>query len=311
MADAAFPTAQLEGYADVTVVRPGIDWYVARLREGRPFAFVKRTHGFWDRVVDLADFHAPFGALCDEARRRDDDAFPSAREIEDALRLDPATQKRLDERKRFKGFWEGRFAIELLAELRAPHADPRWLEGNAFRGYSRSDEKPALHDVGRLREVFLALRSRRLAYHDALVFKDGIVDGGFLRVLDAVRPMRSVLVGPPHLARFAALAGLPRMEHLEIHPTAAIRDREKILKACLKVVRRRAAGEPLALVLQAGSLSWWLMYRLFPEAPDVYFLDVGRTLDVWFPEIVTDQPWFRIDRDAIVRNMGLARLYGG
>src|SRR6185503_19563810 len=109
-------------------------------------------------------------------------------------RLDEATHRRLEERKRFKGFWEGRFAIELLVELRAPHRDPRWIEGNAFRGYSHSDARPALHDVARLRDVFLALRSRRLAYHDALVFKDGIVDGGFLRVVDALRPMRSVLV---------------------------------------------------------------------------------------------------------------------
>lgn len=310
MSEIRWPVAKLEGFDDVTVVRPGIDWYVARIREGRPFAIAKRTHGFWDRVVDLSDFHAPFGELCAEARRRDDDAFPSAADLARVLRFDEATARRLEMRKRFKGFWEGAFACELLTELRDPPRDERWIEANAFRGYSRSDAKPALHDVGRLREVFLALRSRRTTYHDALVFKDGIVDGGFLRVLDALRALPSVLVGPPHLARFARLAGLPRMEHLEIHPTEAIRSREKLAAACLKAVRRRPRGGPFVVMFQAGSLSWWLMRRVFAEAPDVFLLDVGRTLDVWFPEIVADQPWFRIDRASIVKSMRIEALHG-
>ena len=310
--DHPFPAVELEGFDDVVVVRPGIDWYVERLRDERPFAFVKRTHGIWDYLVDLAEVHPPFRALVDEALRRDDPAFPAPGDVERVLALDEDTIARLEMRKPYKGFWEGGFARDIVVETRNPHADERWIEANSFRGYSGSDAKPALHPVAQLREVYLAIRSRATTYHDALTFKDGMLDGGFRRVLDALAPMRVVLVGPPHLAKFGSLAGLPKFDFVRIHPTDAVRERERVLEACRRKLApglfRRTRG-PTAFVFQAGWLSWWLMYRLFPEAPDVWQLDVGRTLDAWYPGIAKGQNWFRADRDAIVSSMRLEKIY--
>lgn len=307
MADAGpapFPVRRLEGFDDLTVVQPGIDWYVARIREGRPFAFLKRTHGFWDRLCELVDASDDFRRIV-AAAAAPGGAEPTDADLARAFRIPEDVRKgSLSIRPQFKGFWEGDFGAELVRDLRRPHAAEGWIEAVAFRGFSRSDEKPAHHPPEALRDVFLALRPRNVQFHDALVFKDAVVDGTFLRVIDALRDLPVVVVGPPHFADFGERVGLPRFDHVSIHPTKAIRERDSVLSAVEKRIKR-LRGAPAAMILQAGSLSWWVMHRVFPRGPQITYLDVGRAIDVWYPEVVSTQPWFRIDREAIVRNMRL------
>ena len=300
----------LEGFADLPVLSPGLAWYVDRLREGRWFAVLKRTHGFWDRLADLTEVSPRFRALVTEAVRRNDDEFPSVADIESALGLDAATIRELENRKRYKRYWEGEFPLEMLADLRNPHLDEGWIEANALRGFTHSKDKPAHHSADLLREVVLAFQSRKIRYHDALVFKDATLTGEMLTMFEPMRAMPVVCVGPGHLAGLGKALGFPRYTHVEIHPTEAIGHRDETLarlRAILAAEPLRSA--PKTVLFQAGSLSWWLMHRVWRESARTHFVDLGRVLDLWFPDVVSIQPWFRTDRDAIVRNMGLAKLY--
>src|SRR5262245_14050309 len=45
----------LEGFAEVPVIRPGLDYYLDRIRQGEPFAFVRRDFDYWAAFVDLQD----------------------------------------------------------------------------------------------------------------------------------------------------------------------------------------------------------------------------------------------------------------
>lgn len=305
-----FPVRHLEGFQDLPVVAPGLRWYVDRLREGRWFAVLKRTHGFWDRLADLAEVSPRFRALVEEAVRRDDDAFPARADIELALGLDADTVRELENRKRYKGYWYGQFPLDMLADLRNPPESEGWIEANALRGFTNSKDKPAHHSAAQLRDVVLAFRSRRLTYHDALVFKDTTITGELLTLFEPMRTMPVICVGPAHLAGLGRALSFPRYTHVDIHPTEAITHRDRTLAQLRALLSAEPlASEPKVVLFQAGSLSWWLMHRTWPQARRAHFVDLGRTLDLWFPDVVKMQPWFRADRDAIVRNMGLSKLY--
>ena len=54
--------------------------------------------------------------------------------------------------------------------------------------------------------------------------------------------------------------------------------------------------------LEGGRFAW-------PDSKDVFHLDIGIVLDAWYPEIVGPQRWFRDNREAVIRNLGLAGMY--
>jgi hypothetical protein len=307
----SFPVAHLEGYADLPVVRPGLAWYAARLREGRPFAFLKRTHGFWDRCVDVCDASPAFRAFVEANVGRKDDARPGAEEIEAALRITPDMAAALEKLRIFKHFWEGGFFADLVRDLRNPHRSDRWIESISLRAHSRPAERASVHPAPRLREMVLALARRDMTYHDALVFKDAVFTGELVQLMDAVREHEVIAVGPKHIEGLGRAAALPRFRHVRIRATEAIEDREEILGEVRSLLRSwRLRRTSRVVLLQAGTLSWWLAHRLFPDAEDVWFLDMGRVLDIWFPQVAATQPWFTADRDEIVRAMGLGAIHG-
>jgi hypothetical protein len=299
-------TVLLEGFADLPTLRYPMAWYADRLREGRPFTFVKRTHGFWDRLLDLTEASEPFRALMAEAYRRRSDDFPPWDELERAMRIDAQVERHLEGLRKYKRFWETGYPLDLVRELRHPPDAEGWIEAMALRAYTKAVVRPALHPPGPLREILLALAPRRRPWHYALALKDAAVTGELLLVTDAIRPFPVVSVGPAHIGGLGRALGLPRFRHVAIHETEAIADRVRVLRSLREVLSSAGhRGEPVVVLLQAGSLTWWLQYRIFPEFPRATLLDIGRTLDLWFPEVVEKQPWFQFDREAIVRNMRL------
>jgi hypothetical protein len=149
-----------------------------------------------------------------------------------------------------------------------------------------------------------------VTYHDALVFKDAVFTGELRELIAAVREKQVIAVGPKHLEGLGRAGDLPRFRHVRIRATEAIEDRKEILAEVLSLLRSwRLRRTERVVLFQAGSLSWWLQHRLFAEEPGVWSLDMGRVLDIWFPQVAATQPWFTADRDEIVRAMGLEKLH--
>ena len=226
--------------------------------------------------------------------------------------MDRATIHKLDLGRQYRGFWEDGYFVEVIRDLRNPPDTDEWIEAEALRGYTRAVDRPALHAPDRLREVLLALAPRRRPWHYALVFKDSLVTGEFRTVIEALRERNVIVLGPSHLAGLGEALALPRFRHVRIHETEAMRHRGAALRELRAALSPRdvRASQPL-LVLQAGSLAWWLMARLFPDFPEASFLDLGRVLDVWFPAVADKQPWFRFEKRQMVDAMGLGALYAG
>lgn len=320
------PIANVEGFEDVRVLQPGVAFYLDRVRRNAPFAFLKRTHGFWDRVVDLMEILPDYPWIGTRRGLRRHHALErllrriAPRRIEDPprdvarlrlrdCRLSMQMIDELSSRSSFKTFWEGRFIHDLIDDISSPIEEEGFYESIAFSGFPGGGAR-GRHDVRLLRHAWRVIWPDGRLPHDALVWKVAVIDGGFREFLQALDGFSVVLIGPGHLGSFGRQVGWEEMRHVEIHPTAAIAEREAILERCrLELAQARGRRANVAAIYQAGSLAVWLIRRLWPEFRDQFHLDLGMVLDPWYPRIVERQRWFRDHRQAVIRNLGLEELY--
>jgi hypothetical protein len=320
------PVVAVEGFEDVRVQQPGLSFYIDRIRARSPYAFVKRTHGFWERLVDLLEmlpdyqWMTPKGRFRQNrtidrllrrlpARRLTDIPWDEARECIRYFTLSDEMIEQLESRSRFKNFWRGGFFEDLIRDIRSPCRDVDFFESIAFRGFPGGVRR-GRHDQRLLRHAWRVFWTSERSPHDALVWKEAAIIGGFQELLHELNKFSIILVGPDHLSSFGSRVGWADTRHVRIHGTAAIADRDTILDRCRHELERERDRRPeVAVVYQAGSLAAWLIRRLWPDSSDVFHLDVGLVLDAWCPEVVASQRWFRTNREAIIRNLGLERQY--
>ena len=297
------PLFHLEGLADVSVLQPGLDFYLALISRGEGFAFVKRTHGFWDGLVYLCESAPQIESLVLAGKP------VTAGIVRDVLGFAEVVEA-AEQKSGFVDHFRDSFYTELIEDLQTPLITPSYIEATAFRGYPNSDEYPALHPVEWLRKVYHSFHTSGRTEHEALVWKQAIFDGTFWRLVEAVREMPVWLVGPPHLSTLAQHLGLAEIHHLVIPLAGAPAERRSLLRRCSDALLRASAGaRPPVVLYQAGALAFWLIYRLFPLVPHSIHLDLGRCLDVWYPEVVGRQPWFVRNHDRIITNMRLEHLH--
>lgn len=300
-----FEALLLEGISDIKLSRPGIEFYVRRIVQGQPFAFVKRTHGIWDNLAMLLERAGIHGSKPETPADTD--------------RIHRAMKKMAEEQvSRKRQLWVYHFLNDLLEDLQNVVSGGAFYEAISFRGYPRDGPHRAGADSERtlseLAAAVLAFCNKQPQWHDALVWKEAVLCGTFHRLLESLRQVRVLLIGPAHLNGLGKILEPKAFHHLKIRTVGAIYDREVILKQALRLIKRfvheaRSSDLPTVVVFQAGALAHWLIYRLYRRAPGTFYLDLGRVLDIWFPSVVKSQPWFARNRQTIVRNMGLEGIH--
>jgi hypothetical protein len=303
------PAIPLEGFDDVLVLQPGLDFYVDLMRRRQGFAFVKRTHGFWDGLVFLCDSVPELGECIAQGRKVS--VGMVRRALGDADVLNSVEEKckiGIAGGANFVNHFRGHFYTELVADLQNPLRIPGYIEANSFEGYPNSHN--SLNPCGKLRAVYHCFQTSGRLAHDALVWKQAIFDGTFVRVVEAIAGLPVVLIGPAHLGVLEEHLRLRQFHHVEIPLVGAPGGRFRILRDAQEVLDSAARkGRPAVVLYQAGALAFWLIYRLFGTNPRTIHLDLGRCLDVWCPEVVRSQPWFAENSQRIIENMNLQSLF--
>jgi hypothetical protein len=303
MAPRSCPIFHLEGFADVPVLKPGLSFYLDLLDRSRGFAFVKRTHGFWDGLVFLGEEDPEIAETM--ARGEPVEAARVRASLSDRERVEI-----LERRSGYIAHFRDQFYSELVEDLQAPLAYPAYIEANSFRGYPNSDARPAHNPVESLRRAYRSFHTSGRRAHDALVWKQAILDGTFWRFVEMIGDRPVLVIGPAHLSTLGRHLGLDEFHHITIPIAGAPTERHALFERCSMVLRQISErGRPAVVLYQAGALAFWLIYRLYALMPTTTHLDLGRCLDVWYPDVVGGQPWFVQNRGLLIERMRLNHLY--
>jgi len=267
------PEPLLEGH-ELRVIRPPIGYFAGRIRDGRRFSFTKINHGHWEKILALRDDPsvAGFRALKERA----------------GIFLDHGLGEDLD---------------DMLSRL--PERGEDFMFGVSHVSY-RGQERIDGYRIDPDAVVAVIEENLPPGYvpFDGTVWKDASITGEILELYEAVRALPVLAIGPKHLAGLGARLGFDPFAHVATHIDRERARRQRTLGRALKALGR-FGDRPCIVLVQTGSVAPWFVDRLHDRVPSAFLLDMGRALDVWFPEVVTTQPWWRRFHPELQRNLGL------
>lgn len=287
--------------ARLFVENPACSTLLAQVDAGRGVAFAKRTHGIWDHLALLMTH----GWRADGWRRCDMMIFKEIR------LTDPSARP---ERRDYM-----RYLNEILDDVRNPTDDDRWwrtvsldleyltrkLTRPAFELRLSSDPRLNVYWDWRYSyaDVFVPLGLSGLRWRYAQTLTAGVRDLSVLELPVIARQFHVVAVAPekvrdlprrwtldedrftfvpsprwPSVRPAGSLFTDPVLPALQTH-----RMRHELL-AQLSAV---SSDRPLLYVFELGTCAQWLIHRLFRARPEHAYLDLGRVLELWYP----DHPW--------------------
>lgn len=199
-------------------------------------------------------------------------------------------------------FTEGGFLDELAFEISnwPPPPFGPFLSCSS-RAFPDEDSLAPLPPTPRDRiDVFIRDRAPPFAAGvDGLLWKRAVLDGTISNFLHSLRNRKVVLVGPTHLQAHQQCWRWPNFEMIEISRIDARAERECILN---RIVAAMAGVDYPIVALQCGSMSAWMVARLFKRGVQAAVLDLGRALDFIDPGLILNQPWGAAHAETLVRN---------
>ena len=281
------------------VENPPFGSLLEQVQSGRGIAFAKRTHGVWDHLSLLVTH----GWKAQRWRRCDMMIFKNA------VPPEPAAQGKRREYMRYLN--------ELLDDVVRPPADDRWwqtvsldleyLTGKLQRPVLdlRLGADPRLLSYWDWRYSYAdlfarySLHGRRWRYAQAPT--RGVRTLEILELPAIARECHVVVVGPAHLAGLTERWGLDPARFTFVAAPAWPRNRpngtvfsdpvlpplqtHRIRHDLLESLSRIESPRPLLHLFELGTCAQWLIRRLFDRRPQHAYLDLGRTLELWFPDV--------------------------
>lgn len=242
---------------------------VGALRDGQPIAYTKKNHGFWERLIRIERLHGSL-AISDDAIARPLDAQTGS-----------------------PFFFESGFVPEVLELLKNGVSDlPDFVFCASIDAWPGSDlvEGTPIMGKARCREMMARMIPQEVAIGgDGLEFKRAAINGELPSFTDALRDRKVLLVGPAPLRHMGEFLGHPAFEHFEIHGLEARKSRLEILAALRG--RLNAPGDHPVIIMQAGSLAFWLTAKLRREFERATLLDLGVVLNICNIASLANQNW--------------------
>ncbi len=281
-----------------------------RLRDDNPFAFARLSHGDWDAIYVYERYRGRVARAVAGLGFSD----------QQVSRL---TMRLCDEFYPGEAVFAENVLPEMFADLRRHVPNDDLMIAVSFKGFPTADEqlfyrtlklKPV--DIARLR-IFADFFDPAESLYDANLFKRWSIAGP-IRHLPALARQRPVIfMGGERLASLGKRWSLPWLLHLCIPPHNSYPLRHDLLRAAREkiaeandIARAHNTGRPLFL-MQGSSFAYWFMVRLVREYPDIFYLDLGQSLHIWFYDR-EDIP-FMAERElygrTIVRNCELEDYY--
>lgn len=272
-----------------TLYVPPPDYFFNRLSNNEPFAYVRLPHGFWDSL-----------AVRDQIA-----ADPRLASLEQRERLALASRIAGTARQYNGVYCEG-FLDEMSEAIDRHRKDADFYNAIGFKGYSDGGEGPFPLNRG---EAFKAERLALLGryydpddrLYDATLWKRLAATGHIKHLPDLCRQRHVILVAPEYCRDLDRRWNLAHFTHIDIPGQLSHRIRRQLLhrvKSALAESGDEACPAPIVLTMCGGSLAFWLIAKLFAEKSDIFYMDLGQALRIWYPEVETNSPWVALYRAA-------------
>ena len=256
---------------------PDSEEMLRRMDHGRPFAYVRLPHGFWDSVyqVEMVRGHLGLQPVCDPLSLAEKYAL--------AVRLCGLLMP-------WNSNFIESFQEEVLLDAAAHVPHPDFMRAVSFKGVPTWREevfnlaKPTLGHLKRL-HLFAAIFTRQEPVYDAMLPKRWMVSGDAGRMAGIAARHGVVLIANDRYEDMDRRWGAAHFRFVSIEPDFSQLMRWDILERTRQAVETlRAEGQERIYVFsQCGaSLAYWLFDRLFKIHPDVFYFDLGQAIKAWY-----------------------------
>ena len=292
------------------IVVPPADRLLNRLRQDRPFALARLSHGDWDDLFVLERYRGRVARAVDGLGMSD-------------KHIDRLAMRLCDRFYPEEGVFAENFLPELLGDLKTHIPHPDLMIGVGFKGYPTADGrlfyrtlvlKPV--DIARLR-IFADYFDPAEALCDANIFKRWAIAGPLKALPELARERPVILMGADRLASLDKRWNLPWLLHIRMPATRCFDFRQALLAEARETIaeaneitRKHGTKRPVFL-LQGSSFAYWMIKRLFEDHPDIFYLDLGLSLHIWFydREDMPIMPERSLYGHTIIKNCDLEDYY--
>lgn len=266
---------------------------LARLAEDRPFAIARLPDGFWEQLLAIEEIRR---RLCDDPRFQPLNKYE---QFNVAQRLRGRGHLLITGTNAVENFYQ-----EILPTLPGNrNKENYWLGISVFSLPTFDDCFYALDKEDLAQRIRLISRFFKSsdALYDASTWKRWALSGHLALLAEEARRHPVVMVGPGKFHTLGEKWRLSRFHHVAIPRRRSQLIRHSILQqtiAALNAVGELPHAKPIVLFQCGASIGYWLIDRLRKSHPDVFFLDLGQALDVWY---WTGLPWMHLYREALCR----------
>lgn len=237
---------------------------------GRKSAFVKVNHGFWDKILQIANLSTHF--------------------------LKSAPLSEIDKAINIDAFIETGYALEIIESIGTlQNSQNRILVSSS--DIARPDQVNTVKNssVGALLEYLGIHKSRELA----TVFKTSVECGSLASFLTNLRTSHYLIVGPVLLCNSAKTLLGGKIKTITIPEYTVSRARLRVLEE-LEILLNLHPDS--VVLIQAGSFSAMIVCHLEKKFPSAMFIDLGLAANIFSLEsiLVRDLPWGYLQSSKII-----------
>jgi len=242
-----------------------INKFINNYKSYKNFTYCKINHGFWEKYT-----------LFDEK-----------------IKSKKITREEADRNLGLKGFFTSHYPDELIellnnTDITSDISFNIGIEKSAWDNDSRILGTPHVKQSKKIINFYKKFFKKNLA--DGILLKRACQDLTIFKILDIMAKDNKLIIGPKNIKDCVKLSQLSNSVFFEIPRENSYSNRERIVKRIFKELDPK---KEQTVLLQAGSLSVYIILKLRKILPNTKWIDFGQALSLNSPKEYMKTNWFK------------------
>lgn len=263
-----------------------IDYFIDSLKKDKPFMFVKILHGFWEKINNFSP-NKSFDEIILDLHKFYEKNNDQQYEISKYL---PEEQNDI-----YENILHGtirnddRHYLDVLKMIKSMSNLENFLLGVHYKPWHLSPS--CLTEVSRAISAMNQVLPSSLTVYDGHVLKKSCIDGKIIDFWKELHNYHVIVIGLYHLEKINNYFNFKNFNFYGVETSLSLR-REQFLKDFSKFHKKlKTKKRKVYLVQFGGSLTAWFGYKSHEFLRDSFFIDMGRSIDIWGDKKTPKQCW--------------------